>query len=294
MINLFTEHQKSYSDRVETALNQYLGQLSSSQLTLAMQYSLLAGGKRVRPFLVYATGEMFGVTPDKLDAPACAIEAIHTYSLIHDDLPAMDNDNLRRGKPTCHIQFGEATAILAGDSLQTLAFSILAGEQALPIESRMKMIQELAQASGASGMCLGQTMDLAAEHQHINLEQLKQIHHYKTGVLIQAAVRLGLYSAGASAHQYQPILDKYSQAIGLAFQVQDDILNVIGNTEKMGKPQGSDEQLEKSTYPSLMGLTAAKETAQQLYHQAISALDQLPMNSDALRSLAHFIVRRDN
>lgn len=294
MTENFTQLQHRYSQRINTVLDGHIEPLLPSQLRDAMQYSLLAGGKRIRPFLVYATGEMFGVSLSMLDAPAAAIESIHTYSLIHDDLPAMDNDDLRRGQATCHIKFGEANAILAGDALQTLAFSILSNASTLSSASRLNMIKELTTASGASGMCAGQIFDIDAEHKQINLAQLNKIHYYKTGVLIRAAVRLGMYAAGEQALKYQSELDHYAECIGLAFQVQDDILNVIGSQEKMGKPQGSDKQLEKSTYPALLGLEQAQETAQTLYQQAINALDKLPYNQSALRALADFIVKRDN
>lgn len=286
--------QQHYITRINQVLAQTCAELPSSTLSDAMRYSLLAGGKRIRPVLLYATGEMLGVAPETLDPAAAAIEMIHTYSLIHDDLPAMDNDALRRGKPTCHIQFGEDIAILAGDALQTLAFKQLANAVQLSADKRLNMLQELAEASGAAGMCLGQVLDLQAENQQIDYPQLQQIHHYKTGVLIQAAIRLALFAADESAQQYQAQLDTYAQAIGLAFQVQDDILDIIGDQTTMGKPQGSDQQLAKSTYPALLGLANAQQIAAELCQQAQEALTCLPYDSTLLAAIARFIIHRDN
>ncbi|WP_392566748.1 (2E,6E)-farnesyl diphosphate synthase [Utexia brackfieldae] len=292
-IQIFTTEHTKYTQRIDSVLQTYLQSLIPSQLSQAMSYSLLAEGKRIRPFLVYATGEMFGVPLNELDAAAAAIEAIHAYSLIHDDLPAMDDDNLRRGRPTCHIQYGEANAILAGDALQSFAFDVLATATSLTAETKLAMIQELSKASGANGMCLGQVLDIEAEQQHADLAKLKTIHHYKTGLLIRSAIRLGMYAAGEKALAYQNILDEYATAIGLAFQVQDDILNVIGDQGKMGKPQGSDKILAKSTYPALLGLDEAKQVAQSLHQQAIDAITQLPYHSQTLQALAQFIVQRE-
>lgn len=293
MNNGFNQQQHDYANRVEQVLAAYMDQQPDAYLSQAMRYSLLAGGKRIRPFLVYATGQMFGTPLRHLDAPAAALEALHTYSLIHDDLPAMDDDDLRRGKPTCHIQFDEAHAILAGDALQTLAFTILAQTESLSAETRIAMISELALASGASGMCLGQSNDLLAEHKQVNLEQLTQIHRDKTGVIIRAAIRLGMLAAGEQAVRYQQALDDYAQAIGLAFQIRDDILDVIGDQRTMGKPQGADLRLEKSTYPALLGLENAQKLAIQLCHQAIEALSTIPYDSSLLQALANFIIDRE-
>ncbi|ADO08573.1 geranyltranstransferase [Pantoea vagans C9-1] len=263
-----------------------------------MHYGALLGGKRLRPFLVYATGEMLHANPASLDVPAAAVECIHAYSLIHDDLPAMDNDALRRGQPTCHIKYGEDTAILAGDALQTLAFSILADE-AMPgvsAEYRLMMLSELAKASGVAGMCGGQALDLAAEGKSIDLDQLEQIHRHKTGALIRSAVRLGALTAGDAGREALPLLDRYAEAIGLAFQVQDDILDVIGDTAVIGKRQGADQDLGKSTYPSLLGLESARAKARDLYQEALDALELLAAhsyNTTALQALASFIIERD-
>ena len=285
---------KPLQERIDNYLATYISQFSPSNLQQAMSYSLLAGGKRIRPILVYLTGQMFNCPLMKLDSVAAAIESMHTYSLIHDDLPAMDNDNLRRGKPTCHIQFGQAEAILAGDALQSLAFSLLSENQHIDNQSKIKMVSELARASGIAGMCFGQSLDLQAEQQKVTLEHLQNIHNHKTGALIQAAVRLGAYACGEEAKPYYQNLDNYAQAIGLAFQIQDDILDVIGEQELMGKPQGSDMAQEKSTYPALVGLQNAIEMTQKLYQQAIDSLTQIPYNNQPLKDLAGFIINRNS
>lgn len=285
---------KPLQQRINAFLTDYISQCEHSNLQQAMSYSLLAGGKRIRPVLVYLTGQMFNCPLAKLDSAAAAIEAIHTYSLIHDDLPAMDNDDLRRGKPTCHIQFGQAQAILAGDALQSLAFSLISECENIHDQIKVKMIAELARASGLSGMCLGQSLDLQAEHQTISLEHLQQIHRFKTGALIKAAVRLGAYASGDIALPYYSMLDNYAQAIGLAFQIQDDILDVIGDQSIMGKPQGSDIALKKSTYPALVGLQTATNMTKALHTQAIDSLKKIPYNSQPLQDLADYIIHRNS
>lgn len=260
----------------------------------AMSYAVLLGGKRVRPFLMYATGRMLGVPLEKLDCSAAAMEAIHAYSLVHDDLPAMDNDNLRRGKPTCHIAFDEATAILAGDALQTFAFELLSGDPLLSATEKVAQIQWLAGSAGAKGMCLGQSMDLQSEHKMISLDALERIHRHKTGALILASVMMGFnLSAYAENKSIGEALKQYAAAIGLAFQVQDDILDVIGESTKIGKTVGSDQALDKSTYPKLLGLDGAKQKAEQLYQTALLNLADLPFDTTALRELAGFIVKRE-
>ncbi|WP_323834972.1 (2E,6E)-farnesyl diphosphate synthase [Photorhabdus africana] len=297
----FKEQLKICQQRVNNVLISTLSSLafSDNPLIHAMQHGTLLGGKRLRPLLVYAVGEMFGLSAKNLDAPAAAVECIHAYSLIHDDLPAMDNDDLRRGQPTCHIKFGEAHAILAGDALQTLAFEILSKREMPDVTAadRLEMVAELATASGIAGMCGGQALDLAAEGRHIDLHMLEQIHRHKTGALIRCAVRMGAYGAGQSGHDALPELDQYAQAIGLAFQVQDDILDVIGDTEMIGKRQGSDQQLRKSTYPALLGLEQAQKKAYELYQEALKALSKLEdksYNTTMLRALASFIIERNN
>lgn len=266
-----------------------------SPLVEAMAYAVLLGGKRVRPFLIYATGRMLGVPLEKLDHSAAAMEAIHAYSLVHDDLPAMDDDRLRRGKPTCHIAFDEATAILAGDALQSFAFELLATDPHLTDREKVAQVTELATASGANGMCLGQSLDLIAENKAVSLEELELIHRNKTGALILSSVMMGLNLSEHSQNLAikQPLVN-YAKAIGLAFQVQDDILDVIGETDKIGKTVGSDEHLNKSTYPKLLGLDGAKQKAEMLYQTALHSLEQLPFDTTALKELANFIVKREN
>ncbi|MEY8711495.1 geranyl transferase [Mangrovibacter phragmitis] len=289
-----------YASRANTAIAGFISTLpfQDSALVGAMEYGALLGGKRLRPFLVYATGQMLGMPLSVLDTPAAAIECIHAYSLIHDDLPAMDDDDLRRGQPTCHIRFGEATAILAGDALQTLAFAILS-DTAMPgvsDASRVAMLRELAGASGAAGMCAGQALDLEAEGKHVDLAALECIHRHKTGALIRAAVRLGALSAGEKGVAALPLLSQFSDNIGLAFQVQDDILDVIGDTATLGKRQGADIHLGKSTYPALLGLEQAQARAHELCTQALEALDGLReqhLDTQPLEALAHFIIQRD-
>lgn len=296
----FSDILSAHHTRVNQALQRFISLLpfQSSPLVNAMEYGALLGGKRLRPFLVYATGEMLNADSTVLDAPAAAVECIHAYSLIHDDLPAMDDDNLRRGQPTCHIKFGEDTAILAGDALQTLAFTILADTPMPGVDAcaRIAMISELAQASGVAGMCGGQALDLTAEGHQMDLAALEQIHRHKTGALIRSAVRLGALAAGDRGREAIPVLDRYANAIGLAFQVQDDILDVVGDTAIIGKRQGADQQLGKSTYPALLGLEGARAKALDLHQEALSALETLAaqsFNTASLQMLASYIIERN-
>ena len=296
----FSQQLNACVVQANDALRRFIAPLpfQNTPLVDAMQYGALLGGKRLRPFLVYATGKMFGVSMTTLDAPAAAVECIHAYSLMHDDLPAMDNDDLRRGQPTCHIKFGEASAILAGDALQTLAFSILSDAPMTEVSDRdrLAMLSELATASGVAGMCGGQALDLEAEGQRVNLEMLERIHRHKTGALIRAAVRLGALSAGEQGRKALPLLDKYTECIGLAFQVQDDILDVVGDTATLGKRQGADQQLGKSTYPALLGLEQARKKASDLIaeaRQSLTVLAAQSLDTTALEALADFIILRD-
>lgn len=286
-----------YQKRINALLQEHLSGLPdlAPQLKAAMEYALLIGGKRVRPALLYATGEMLGVAPQNLDGAAMALECIHAYSLVHDDLPAMDNDDLRRGKPTCHIAFSEATAILAADALQTLAFELLCEYPLSPAleNKRIALVQCLAKAAGYQGMCGGQALDLAATNQAISLPQLETLHRHKTGALIKAAMQLAAMLSDCSAQELDQLL-RFADAIGLAFQVQDDILDITTDTETLGKRQGADVQLNKSTYPALLGLEAAKALAQQLYQQALQALQGLPYNTAVLQSFAGYIVNRNH
>lgn len=287
---------QQYRQRIDALLEQHIETLSDVAPTLkaAMRHGLLLGGKRVRPFLVYATGNMLGVADEQLDGPAAAIECIHAYSLIHDDLPAMDDDDLRRGHPTVHKAFDEASAVLAGDALQALAFSILA-DHPLPDSLRtnqLLMVSQLARAAGYAGMCGGQALDLAAEGQQVPLAALEQIHRHKTGALIECAVTLGALCHHQLPTDQLTALQQYAAAIGLAFQVQDDILDITADTATLGKPQGSDQALSKSTYPALLGLDAARELAHDLHRQALAALAPLPYNTHILRAFADYIVER--
>lgn len=296
----FSEQLNACVERANEALRRFINPqpFKNTPLVEAMHYGALLGGKRLRPFLVYATGNMFGVSLQTLDAPAAAVECIHAYSLIHDDLPAMDDDDLRRGQPTCHIKFGEASAILAGDALQTLAFSILSEADMPEVadRDRLAMISGLAQASGVAGMCGGQALDLQAEGQQISLTELERIHRHKTGALIRAAVRIGALSAGEQGRAVLPILESYAESIGLAFQVQDDILDVVGDTATLGKRQGADQQLGKSTYPALLGLEQARKKARDLISDANQSLAELAaqsLDTTALEGLANYIIQRN-
>jgi farnesyl diphosphate synthase len=282
--------------RVESALNDSLPPetMQPQKLHAAMRYATLSNGKRVRPVLVYAAGEALSVTTEQLDAPACAVELIHTYSLVHDDLPAMDNDDLRRGRKTCHREFDEATAILAGDALQSLAFKILTRDKAMQAdaETRISMIESLAIATGSRGMAGGQALDLAAVGREINLTELENMHIHKTGALIRASVKLGALQALNADPEQLRGLDHYSKCIGLAFQVVDDILDIEGDSETLGKTSGKDQANAKPTYPSLMGLEASHEMAERLRQEALDSLCTLDSKADPLRWLARYIVER--
>ncbi|MGO4999394.1 (2E,6E)-farnesyl diphosphate synthase [Oceanisphaera sp. W20_SRM_FM3] len=300
--------QAQYQARIAAVLSQAIARLSplAPQLKAAMEYGLLQGGKRVRPLLVYATGDLLGqgdlfaqanaasVNNTALDAAAAAVECIHAYSLIHDDLPAMDDDDLRRGKPTVHKAFDEATAILAGDALQALAFELLSQTNlGLSAERQLRMVQELAVAAGYHGMCGGQALDIQYEGQAIDSAALEQLHCHKTGALILAAVRLGALCTPDLQEPHLQALSQYAQAIGLAFQVQDDILDITADTQTLGKTQGKDIMQQKSTYPALLGLEGARQLADQLLDQALSALADIPYPTQTLEAFAHYIVKRD-
>ena len=260
-----------------------------------MRYSVLSEGKRIRPVLVYASGQALGVDLSALDAPACAVEMIHAYSLIHDDLPAMDDDDLRRGRPTCHKAFDEATAILAGDALQALAFAVLAKDKHLVIDDtqRIKMIDILALASGSEGMAGGQAIDLSSVGKALDLEQLQDMHSRKTGALIRASVELGALAAPGLAESQFNQLSAYAHCIGLAFQIQDDILDIESDTETLGKPQGSDQARNKPTYPNLLGLDGAKQAALKMHEQALDNLSAFDHRADTLRDIADYIIQRN-
>jgi geranylgeranyl pyrophosphate synthase len=287
---------RGYQSRVQAVLDAALpaADLVPQRLHAAQRYAVLGGGKRLRPLLVYCTGEALHVPANILDAPAAAVELIHSYSLVHDDLPAMDDDDLRRGQPTTHRAFDEATAILAGDALQVLAFSLLSRDRTAGVtgDARLKMIQILADASGTAGMAGGQAIDLAAVGRALTLEELEAMHRLKTGALIRASVLMAAACAPTLSAANWDALDGYAQDIGLAFQIQDDILDVEGKTEEIGKTSGADAARAKPTYPSVMGLAAAKTRARELKLRACERLAPLGEGSRVLAWLASYVIQR--
>ena len=297
--NDFKAIATDYRKRVDKALDFWLAKEDTvpTHLHTAMRYAVVGGGgKRVRPILVYAAGHTVGIEPAQLDGIASALEIIHAYSLIHDDLPAMDDDDLRRGRPTCHMAFDEATAILAGDALQALAFEIICNDEPMNVDAatRLQLIKELTAASGSLGMAGGQAVDLASVGKKLDLAQLEEMHRLKTGALIRASVLMGALISNECDTQTLSKLDQYSQYVGLAFQVQDDILDVISDTETLGKPQGSDIELNKPTFPELMGLESSQQYATQLHQQALDCLSDFDHRADTLRQLSAYIVERRN
>ncbi|MGB0664541.1 MAG: polyprenyl synthetase family protein [Pontibacterium sp.] len=290
MTNL-SETLGSYQQRLTQAFDAQLTHTTlEPTLGEAMKYGVLNGGKRIRPALVYMVNQLLGGNLNHADPAAVAIECLHSYSLVHDDLPAMDDDDLRRGKPTCHIKFDEATAILAGDGLLTFAFELLTQGE-LSAEQKVAMVATLAKSAGPYGMVGGQAFDLAHVDKPLTLVQLEAMHNHKTGELILAAIELGAISANATADD-KKALAEYGAAIGLAFQVQDDILDIEGSTEELGKPQGSDLAAHKPTYPSLLGLDGAKEKLNLLHQQAVKSLEPFGEAAAPLIALADFIVTR--
>jgi farnesyl diphosphate synthase len=284
--------------RAEAALDARLpaaGKLPE-RLHQSMRYCTLGGGKRLRPLLVYATGQALGVPMTVLDGPASAVEMIHVYSLIHDDLPAMDDDDLRRGKPTCHKAYDEATAILAGDALQALAFHVLAHDVSieLPAEHRLQMIEILASASGSLGMVGGQAIDLDSVGKQLDLPGLEAMHIRKTGALIRASVRLASLAKPGLDGDIADRLDRYAKCIGLAFQIQDDVLDEESDTQTLGKTQGKDRQNNKPTYPALLGMADAKQKARDLVDEAVECVNDLGSEAFRLQGLARFIVERQS
>jgi len=295
--------------RVDQLLGEHLGSFSSSyaavdsgiyltRLQQAMHYSLINGGKRIRPVLVYATAaaittDVSSVVRANLDRIACSIEMIHAYSLIHDDLPAMDDDDLRRGQPTCHRAFDEATAILAGDALQARAFELLTELTECPPHIHLNLLRILTQASGQRGMVGGQLIDLESVDKPIDVQQLETIHRLKTGALIRASIAMGATLTGADRQQLEQ-LDCYGDAIGLAFQVHDDILDIEADTATLGKTQGADIALNKPTYPSLLGIDGAKAKAAQLHQQSLTAIEHFDVNALLLRELSGYIISRSH
>ncbi|MEW8507967.1 MAG: (2E,6E)-farnesyl diphosphate synthase [Candidatus Thiodiazotropha sp.] len=288
----------SSQQHVEAALERLLPPPTThpERLHEAMRYATLNGGKRIRPMLVYGAGQALGITRERLDAPASAVELIHAYSLVHDDLPAMDDDDLRRNQPTCHRAYDEATAILVGDALQSLAFKALCCDPCMQADAeiRLSMVESLARASGSRGMAGGQALDLQAVGRELNLAELENLHIHKTGALIRAAVHMATLLDPNADKGLSQRLDHYAKCIGLAFQIQDDILDIEGDTETLGKTQGKDLSQEKPTYPSLLGLTAAKDKAGQLVEEAIQSLDTFSDEADPLRWIARYITERNH
>lgn len=292
----FIDRLKLYQARVDDALITLLPaeKGSATQLPSAMRYAVTNGGKRVRPVLAYATGKALGLPLSRVDVPACAVEMMHAYSLVHDDLPAMDDDDLRRGKPTCHKAFDEATAILAGDALQALAFTVLALNKDADVSdsAKLRMVEILGEASGAAGMAAGQAIDLESVGRTLNLAELENMHSHKTGALIKASVLLPAMLAEPADTALLSRLDNYAGAVGLCFQIVDDILDVVSDTETLGKTQGADIALNKPTYPALLGLEGAREHAQNMHEASLNHLDGLGSDFDELRMLSTYIVER--
>jgi geranylgeranyl pyrophosphate synthase len=282
--------------RLEQNLSHWLPPATTHPASLheAMRYAVLKGGKRIRPTLVYASGQAVGSHPELLDGPACAVEFLHAYSLVHDDLPAMDDDDLRRGKPSCHKAFGDATAILAGDALQSLAFYVLAHDKTPHADNtRLRMIETLALAAGSRGMAGGQTIDLGAAGRQLDIAELEDMHIHKTGALIRSSVMLGALTHHGLEAETLERLDHYAKCIGLAFQIHDDILDVEGETGTLGKRSGADQSLSKSTYPALIGLQGARQRAEELHEEAMDSLSGLDEKADPLRRISLYIIERD-
>jgi farnesyl diphosphate synthase len=292
----YAQKVAAYQARVQSAIERWLPPVERSpeRLHAAMRYAALGGGKRIRPLLVYFTGEVLGIDPRRLDGPACAVELIHAYSLVHDDLPSMDDDDLRRGRPTCHRAFDEATAILVGDALQVLAFEILAHDPDMieDAQPRLRMIAALAQAAGPAGMAGGQAIDIESTGSVLTLEQLEHMHRLKTGALIGASVVLGALSAPDLPAPKVAQLRRFAECAGLAFQVQDDILDVEGDAATLGKSPGADQARNKPTYPSIAGLDRAKQRARELHEQALAELVSFGAAAEPLRWLSAYIIER--
>ncbi len=290
----FEDRIAYYQQRVDDRLGHALPEAAAvpERLHDAMRYAVFNGGKRVRPLLVYATGECLGVAPEQLDSPAVAIELIHAFSLVHDDLPAMDDDDLRRGKPTVHVQFDEATAILAADALQPLAFSVLAGVAETSDSTRTALVRLVADAAGSIGMTGGQSIDLGAEGQTLSVAELEHMYSLKTGALIHAAIMSACLLCDDLDRAHVEALDDFGRLVGVAFQIKDDILDVEGETHVIGKPSGSDEKLDKATYPSLFGIEASRQRCDELLGQALARLERFGDAAAPLEWLARYIVAR--
>lgn len=292
-----TQFAKDVASRTNDFMEKYVKSLDDAAPNLkeAMLYGLLLGGKRARPLLVYATGLALGQSREKLDYAAAAIECVHAYSLIHDDMPEMDNDKLRRGHETVHVKFSQTVALLAGDALQTFAFEIISDKNSgLSDKAIAQLTRILSTKAGYTGMCGGQAIDLDSEGKHLSLDKLRLLHSKKTGALIRAAVLMGAVCSDNVTDSQLAVLDEYASWTGLAFQVWDDVLDVIGDTAVMGKTQGADINLDKSTYPSLMGLEQAKSFASECAQKAIESLKNIDIDSSLLKEFALFTVNRDH
>jgi farnesyl diphosphate synthase len=287
---------ESWQARMEIALAARLpaATLVPTRLHEAMRYSVLGGGKRIRPALLFATARTLGLAEDEVEAAACAIELIHVYSLVHDDLPAMDDDDLRRGRPTCHKAFDEATAVLVGDALQPLAFQLLARDPALPASPaiRLRLVDLLSEAAGTSGMAGGQAIDLAVQGQRLGIEEVEDLHARKTGALIRASVRMAAECVPNLDLRRYAALNEFATAIGLAFQIQDDLLDVLGDVSILGKATGADRERDKPTHPAIIGIEASQTRVNLLHGQALKALAPFAEDAASLRSLANWLLSR--
>ena len=292
----FGAQLEAWRERMEGALAARLPQASAvpARLHEAMRYSVLGGGKRIRPALLFATARAVGLSEDEVEAAACAVELVHVYSLVHDDLPAMDNDDLRRGRPTCHKAYDEATALLVGDALQPLAFQLLASDPALPASPaiRLRLIDMLAQASGTFGMAGGQAIDLAVQGTRLDIGQVEDMHARKTGAVIRASVLMAAECVPPLDANLYAGLTRFATAVGLAFQIQDDLLDVTGDVSTLGKATGADSERAKPTHPAIIGITASQQRVRLLHSQAINALVPFGDRAESLRCLAHWLLSR--
>jgi geranylgeranyl pyrophosphate synthase len=292
----FAGQLEMWRARMEKALDVRLpgADVVPTRLHEAMRYSVLGGGKRIRPALVFATARTVGLEEKDVEAAACAIELIHAYSLVHDDLPAMDDDDLRRGRPTCHKAFDEATAVLVGDALQTLAFQVLTRDPALPASAatRLRLVELLAEASGTFGMAGGQAIDLAVQGKRLSIAQVEEMHARKTGALIRVSIMMAAACAPALDARLYEALGQFADPIGLAFQIQDDLLDVLGDVSTLGKATGADSERGKPTHPAVIGIEASQERVRLLHGQAMEALAPFGPRADPLRALAGWLLAR--
>ncbi len=297
-LETFGAQLEAWRARMEGALERRLPRADEVPVRLhaAMRYSVLGGGKRVRPILLLATARALGLSEEQVEAAACALELVHVYSLVHDDMPAMDDDDLRRGRPTCHKAYDEATALLVGDALQSLAFELLAHDPALPADPavRVHLVGLLADAIGSLGMAGGQAIDLESEGAKLGIEEVERMHSLKTGALIRASVMMGAACRSGLDEAAERALAGFAGPIGLAFQIQDDLLDVLGDTATLGKAAGADRAHEKSTHPSIIGIPASQERVRRLHQQALESLAPFGGNADALRAVTEWLLARRN